>query len=279
MKVKKANGDRVLFDSDKIRRALRRVKAKPDLIERVIEIVKRKLYDGIPTSELFRIVFRELKKMQRHVAGKYNLKRAIMDLGPSGFPFERFIAAVWQSEGFAVDIGKIIKGECVSHEVDVIARRGEMREFIECKHHSFGGKICDLKTALYSYARFLDIKKKQISESTDKRKSYKGWLVTNTRFSSDAESYGSCAGLELLSWDYPPRNGLRERVDRAGLHPITCLTSISKGHKRLLMDHGITLSRELLNQSEILRKIGINDKKAQKILDEASAICGITVRT
>lgn len=256
-----------------------RVKAEPVLIERVIKTVERKIYDGIQTSELFKIVFSELKKIKRNVAGKYNLKRSIMDLGPSGFPFEKFIAALWLSDGFSVTTGQIIRGECVSHEVDVIARRGELKEFIECKHHIIGGKICNLKTALYVYARFLDIKKKQISAPNDEIRSYTMWLVTNTRFSSDALKYGSCAGLGLLSWDHPPKNGLRERIDRAGLHPITCLTSVSENHKKRLMDFGITLVRDLVNEPEVLEKIGVKKEKTQQVLEEASEISGLRVKS
>jgi hypothetical protein len=278
MNVLKANGELVPFDANKIKRSLRRVKAKPIAIERVIKAVEREMYDGIPTSKLFQIVFSELRKTQRHIAGKYNLKRKIMELGPSGFPFEKFISAIWKSEGFSVATGIIVKGECVSHEVDVIARRSDWQEFIECKHHSFGGKICDIKTALYVHARFLDIEKNLISDSASSKTQFKGWLVTNTRFTADAIKYGPCAGLGLLSWDFPPKNGLRERIDRAGLHPITCLTTISKNQKKRLMEKGITLCSDLGKKSEVLGSIGIRGAKATGVMEEASAICEVPAK-
>lgn len=278
MNVVKANGEIVPFDADKIRRSLIRVKAKPIIIEEVIEAVKQEIYDEIPTSKLYQIVFRKLKTLQRNVAGKYNLKKALMDLGPTGYQFEKFIASVWQAEGFATKTGQIVKGACVSHEVDVVAKRNELHYFVECKHHSFRGKVCSVKNTLYFYARFLDLGKRQLAKSAQSSKKYEGWLVTNTRFTSEAINYGTCVGLGLLSWDFPPKKGLRERIDRAGLHPITCLTSLSNKQKAQLMKKEVTLCRDLGRHPEVLDIIGIRGEKAGQVIDEATAICDMQAK-
>lgn len=271
--VTKATGEKVPFDAGKIRHSLLRVKTDPVLIEQIIETVEREIYDGIPTSKLYRIVFDSLKKRQKSVAGKYNLKRAIMDLGPTGFPFEKFVGALWQTEGFSVATGQIIKGYCVNHEVDVIAEKENLHYLTECKFHSFQGKPCDVKHALYVFARFLDIEKKLKTAAAHSDKIHKMWLVTNTRLTTDAEIYGTCAGLGLLSWDFPAGDGLRERVDRVGLHPVTCLTSLSLKEKRQLLEKAVVLCRDLLTKPEILMEIGIRQNKIQEVLDEADAIC------
>jgi hypothetical protein len=273
MDVIKANGELAPFDADKIRQALLRVKTSPALIEQIIEKVNREIYDRIPTTELYRIVFGALKKLQRVAAGKYNLKRAIMDLGPTGFPFERFIAALWQSDGFQTATGQIVKGYCVSHEVDVIAEKENLHYLMECKFHSLQGTPCDVKHALYVFARFLDIEKKLKTESSHSAKIHKMWLVTNTRLTTDAIAYGSCVGLGLLSWDFPAEDGLRERIDRAGLHPVTCLTSLSLKEKRQLLGKAIVLCRDLLAKPEILVEIGLRQNKIEEVLDEAGEIC------
>lgn len=273
MNVVKANGESVPFDPDKIRQSLKRVKTDPVLIEEVIRAVNREIYDEIPTSELYTIVFDKLKKLQKGLAGKYNLKRAIMDLGPTGFPFERYIAALWHSDGFITATGQIISGHCVNHEVDVTAEKDNLHYLMECKFHSFRGTPCDVKHALYVYARFLDIEKKLKAAQEHTTKVHKMWLVTNTRLTSDAVAYGTCAGLELLSWDFPEGNGLRERVDRAGLHPITCLTSLSANEKRRLLERGIVLCRELAGKAQILLETGISQTKIEAVLEEADAIC------
>lgn len=273
MRVIKANGEEVPFDAGKIRRSLRRVKAKPALVERILESVNRQVYDRIPTSELYRIVFNELKQAQKGAAGKYNLKRAIMEFGPTGFPFERFIAALFQTEGFTTQTGQIIKGYCVGHEVDVVAEKGNLYYMVECKFHNDAGTVSDLKTALYVYARFLDLEKAWKNLSDSAGKIHQGWLVTNMRFTGDAITYGTCAGLELLSWDFPLKGSLRERIDKSGLHPVTCLSSITQKEKQFLLRNMIVLVKDLFERPQILQEIGIRGERASEVMEEAGAIC------
>lgn len=273
MDVLKASGEVAPFDTDKIRYALLRVKANPALIEQIIETVNRKIYNRIPTAELYRIVFDELKKSQTVAAAKYNLKHAIMQLGPTGYPFEKYIAALWQSEGFTTKTGQIVKGYCVSHEIDVIAEKENLHYLAECKFHSFQGKASDIKHALYVYARFLDVERQLKSHAQHADKIHMMWLVTNTRLTSDAIAYGACVGLGLLSWDFPADDGLRERIERSGLHPITCLISLPRKEKQQLLQRSIVLCRDLLNKPEILLEIGVGQNKMREALDEAGAIC------
>lgn len=252
---------------------MERLKIDPALIERVVSKTVSRIYDLIPTSELYRLVFAELKKLQKGVAAKYNLKRAIMDLGPTGFPFEKFIAALFRIDGFAAKTGQILKGYCVDHEIDVIAERDNLYYLMECKFHSFPGKVSDLKTALYIYARFLDVEKNLSLRPGHRDKIHKMWLVTNMRITSDAIKYGTCAGLKLLSWDYPAGKSLRERIDASGLHPVTCLTTLSKKEKEFLLRKMIVLSKDLIEQPWVLSEIGISDEKISKITEEAEAVC------
>lgn len=274
MNITKANGELVPFDSKKIRRSLKRVNASSGDIERVIEKVENEISDGISTAKLYRIVFRELKKLKKGVAGKYNLKRAIMALGPTGFPFEEFIASLWRAEGFSVQTGLIMKGACVSHEIDVFAEQDDIVEFVECKHHSVRGKVCSVRIPLYFYARFLDLERRRVSQSGGREKRHKGWLVTNMRFTSDALDYGTCVGLGLMSWDFPPKDGLRDRIGKFGLHPITCLTSVSKQKLQKLMNKKITLCMDLCEHPEVLVSIGVRGAEAARVMEEAAAICG-----
>ena len=271
--VTKAGGETAPFNADKIRRSLLRVKTDPVLIERIVEAVDRELYDGIPTSKLYKMVFGELKKRQKVAAGKYNLKRAVMDLGPTGYPFEIFIGALWQAEGFQTTTGQILKGYCVSHEVDVVAEKENLHYLMECKFHSFQGTPCDVKHALYVQARFLDIEKQLKSSAAHADKIHRMWLVTNTRLTTDAVAYGTCVGWGMLSGVFPASDGLRERVDRAGLHPVTCLTSLSLKEKRQLLEKGVVLCRDLTAKPEIMFEIGVRQNKIQEALDEAEAIC------
>ena len=36
---------------------------------------------------------------------------------------------------------------------------------------------------------------------------------------------------QMLSWDYPPNNGIKDYVDTFGIYPITCLTTLSEFEK------------------------------------------------
>ncbi|REJ76290.1 MAG: ATPase [Acidobacteria bacterium] len=274
MNVTKANGEIVPFNPGKIRASLKRVNASPANIEEIMGEVENEIFDEISTSHLYRIVFRKLKKLQRGVAGKYNLKRAVMSLGPSGYPFEKYVAALWAVDGFSTRTNLIVKGACVSHEVDVVAQNGGLVEYLECKHHSSRGKVCSVRNALYFYARFQDLERRALSKPGLEVGDYRGWLVTNNRFTSEAQTYGTCVGLGLLSWDFPPKNGLRERIDKMGLHPITCLTSVSKKKLELLMDRGITLCMDLCKRPDVLSEIGITGSTAGKVMREAFEICG-----
>ncbi|MBL8124308.1 MAG: ATPase [Blastocatellia bacterium] len=273
MNVIKANGDEVPFDEVKIRRSLRRVKADPDVVEIVLERVIRKMYDRITTSDLYSIVFAELKTLQRRSAGKYNLKRAIMQMGPTGYPFEKLIAALFDADGYTASTGQFIEGRCVTHEVDVVAAKGDLLYHAECKFHSFLGRVCNIKHALYAHARFVDIEKGFASEAPRKGRIYKGMLVTNTRMTSDAIAYGTCAGLGLLSWDYPQEKSLRGWIDSTGLHPVTSLTSLSVKSKRQLLERGVVLCRELTGSPGILAEIGLSKQNIDDVIDEAYVIC------
>lgn len=273
MNVIKANGEVVPFDPEKIISALRRIDANPEVIEGVLSSVAGKIHDGIPTSELYKIVFSELKKLQKVSAGKYNLKRAIFQMGPTGFPFEKLIAKLFETEGFKTATGRIVKGRCVSHEVDVTAERDDLHYNAECKFHSFQGKVCDVKHALYVHARFVDIERELSTKQSHYGRTHKGWLVTNTRMTSDAIDYGTCAGLELLSWDHPAEKSLRAWIDRAGLHPVTCLNTISTKVKRQLLEKGIIVCRELIEQPQVLVEQGVSESEIEEVMDEAYAIC------
>lgn len=271
--VIKANGEKELFNENKIRQSLLRSGAKPDAIDQVIKNVKNKLYQNISTKKLYQIVYSELRKEHHPSAGKYHLKRAIMELGPTGFPFEKYIAEIFKAEGYQTQTGKIIMGQCVKHEVDAIAENDTDQFMMECKFHSQPGTVCNVKHALYVSARFQDIERKIKSKASPGSKSFKGWLVTNTRMTSDAEQYGVCFGLGLLSWNFPKGKSLRERIDQTGLHPITCITSLTRKEKNLLLKKMIVLCKNLCAKPSILSEIGIDKIRIKKIIDEAKSIC------
>ncbi|GAL72491.1 hypothetical protein JCM19302_1613 [Jejuia pallidilutea] len=98
-------------------------------------------------------------------------------------------------------------------------------------------------------------------------------MVTNTRFTEDALIYGNCVGLYLLSWDYPKNNGLKDRIDRLGLYPITVSTLLNNREKQFLLSRDIVLCRELIGDDFYLDHLGVSDVRKQRILKEITQLC------
>lgn len=272
MKIVKANGEVVFFESDKIIRSLKRAGASKEVIQKVLSETEKQLYDKIPTKAIYKIVFRNLKKLSHNAAGKYHLKNAIMELGPAGFPFEEFIAMLLEAEGYLALTDQIVKGNCVKHEVDIVADKDNKHLMIECKFHGSAGNICHVKNALYVYARFLDLEKAYLNKLAHAQKFYQGWLVTNTRFSADAEKYGKCVGMGLLSWNYPKGDSLREIIDKNGLYPITCLTNLSKNEKQILLNNKIVLCQTVYERPTELNRLKLSKIRKRKVLEEAKLL-------
>lgn len=271
--ITKASGESVPFSESKLQNSLQRSGADKEQIEKISTEVRAKLYPGISTKNIYRIAFGLLKHSSKPVAAKYNLKRAIMELGPSGFPFEKFIGEILSFQGYLIKVGDIVEGQCVNHEIDVIAEKGEHHYMIECKYHNRLGTVCDVKIPLYIQARFKDVESAWLKLPGHGTKFHQGWVVTNTRFTSDAIQYGKCAGLKLIGWDYPNENSLRGQIDSLGLYPITCLTSLSKQEKQVLLEKKTVLCKEICANENILLELGIKFSRIKKIMEEATELC------
>jgi len=274
--IVKYSGDVVAFDVDKLINSLRRSQASEELIQQIVGQVEDQLYEGITTKKIYQMAFKMLKGKSRVSASKYKLKKALMELGPSGFPFEKLVGKLLAHEGFSTQVGVIVQGNCVQHEVDVIAQKDNTHYMIECKYHSDQGRFCNVKIPLYIHSRFLDVEKQWKRQKGHEAKLHKGGVYTNTRFTTDAVQYGKCVGLLLTSWDYPMGNGLKDRIDKLGLHPLTALTTLTKAEKTKLLDTGIVLCKELHKKPALLEQIGIDKKRHKKILEDSEALCKST---
>jgi len=277
IQILKNSGDLVAFDFSKLKNALIRSGAQAHEIDSIVNEIYRKLYDGITTKKIYQIAYSVLRKRSHNVAGRYRLKKAVLDLGPSGYPFEKLVGRLFAHKGYEVEVGKIIQGKCVTHEVDVIAKNEHTQIYIECKFHKDRRKN-DVKIPLYIKSRFEDIKNRLETFPENKNSNIKGMLITNTRFSSDALDFGGCAGLGLVGWDYPENGNLRDWIDQAGFHPITSLSSLNKKQKDYLLENDVILCREINDKQDLLRKIGINEKQIKKILSEAIEIMKYVAR-
>jgi Holliday junction resolvase-like predicted endonuclease len=259
--IKKNSFDVEPFSTQKLEHSLLRSGASEEEIENIISKIQTEIYDGISSNEIYKKVFAYLKKSNRTSASRYSLKRAIFDLGPTGYPFERLVAALLREKGFKTSVSVILNGECVTHEIDVLAEKEGSVYAIECKFHSDANAVSNVKIPLYINSRFLN--------TTHLKQ---GWLVTNTRFTIDAINYAKCVGLTLLSWDYPLNNGIKDNIDSFDLYPITTLINLSKDEKTTLISKDIILVKELYENKIVLEKMQITSDRIVKILNEVKEL-------
>jgi len=267
-KIVKASGDTTEFSEEKLRNSLSRSGADKHTVDQIVNTVSNELYAGISTKEIYNRAYAILKKHRPVYASKYKLKNAIYELGPTGYPFEKFIGAILMYSGYEVAVGQIMQGKCVTHEVDVVAHKNGKYIIAECKFHSDSKRNCDVKIPLYIHSRFHDIRNNYTDKTPSENTPNEGWLVTNTRFTSDALQFAECSGLYVLSWDYPKNHSLKDRIDRLGLYPITVTNLLSKREKQFLLDRDVVLCRQLLQQTYQLDHLGLSESRKQRIIKE-----------
>lgn len=273
--IRKFNGETEIFEVEKLKNSLRRSSATEDEIEKIIESIYPILYSGISSKTIYNKAHSLLRRYNRVSASKYSLKRAIFDLGPTGYPFEKLIAALLQQKGYITQVGVILKGKCVSHEIDVLAEKNNSTYAVECKFRTDPKAVINVQTPLYVNSRFLDIKEGWKNSREIKSELKQGWLVTNTQFSSDSIDYSKCIGLRLLSWDYPENNGIKQNVDHYALYPITTLLSLTKPEMNMLIEKNIVLTKELYTNIKILDELNFMPSRKEKVIEEIRELCNL----
>lgn len=273
IQILKENGEFANFERIKLFNSLSKSGASESVVQSIVTEIERSLFNGITTKEIYKKAFELLKQHARPTAARYKLKKGIMELGPTGFPFEIFVGELLKYQGFKVQVGVQVQGNCVRHEVDVVAEKNNKHFMIECKYHSTFSTKCSVKIPLYIQSRFLDVEKEWTKKSDHKHKFHQGWIVNNTRFSKDAIQYGECVDLKLLSWDYPKNGSLKDMISTSGLYPITCLSTLKKNEIQALLNKNVVLCKQLCEAPSVLNKIGIKQNRIIKIMEDARALC------
>jgi hypothetical protein len=271
--IVKSDGNVEKIDPEKIINSLVKSGCTRKQAEKAFDNIKGKIHDGTTTEEIHKMAHDFLDSFEHKLAIRYSLKRAIMDLGPQGFVFEKYISKILSRYDYSTEVGVVMKGCCVDHEVDVLAKKDNLVFLIECKYHNHRGTYSDVKTALYVHARFMDIEKASKKQPKEKDH-YQGWLVTNTKATNDAVKYASCVKMKILAWQYPEDKNLQYFIENKKLYPISIIPSIKKSHKEKLFESGIIMVQELiaLNAEEIIKLLSIDRKKTAKILDEVELL-------
>ena len=269
--VIKADGSREQFNPTKLENSLARSHASPGVIAEVLKHVLVEIEENMTTAQIYKHAYFLLHKTERPAAKRYSLRRAVMELGPTGFPFEKYIAEIFKERGFETLTDQIVKGGCVEHEVDVVAWNDSKLIMAEAKFHNGLGVKSDLKVALYVKARFDDLQEKTFLYGKQ-RLVDEAWLITNTKFTSMAIQYGMCKGLTMIGWNFPGKGNLQDMIEDGELHPITCLTSISKKEMGDLVSRGVVLCTQLRGNADIMREIGFSPIQVKDVLEEVNQL-------
>ena len=270
--ITKADGSNETFDPWRLVVSLRRSGAGEHAASRIAEVITSTIVPGTSSKEIYTRAFALLRREARPVAARYALRRALMELGPTGHPFEDFISHLYRAEGWQVETRKIMKGKCVSHEVDFYASHPAQNTFIaaELKYHNDPGYKTDLKVALYVKSRFDDIF--DCDPTVRSCPIDRGLLVTNTKFTSEAIAYSECSGVELLGWGYPIENSLFAHMSRTHVYPITTLTCLSHAEKGLLIGNGIIAVDEVIRNRRVLDPLHLSATRVGELLAEAEGL-------
>jgi len=262
-------GEKEPFSWKKVFNSARRVGADERLAREIARTVEKEVYPGIRTREIFARVLQILNQKNPPLATIFNLKEALRRLGPTGFPFEKYIGRILEEEGFRVKLNQIVNGFCTHYEIDFLAEKEGVLYIGECKYHQIPGLKVDLTVALANYARFLDIKK----GGKLGNQPLKSVLVTNTKFSAQAIEYSECVGVSLLGWKYPSQRSLEKIIDEKRLYPITIFPEINNYLIRIFFKKGIILISDLLQAEEKeLKKEGLSPGKIKNLLKKAASV-------
>ncbi len=264
--VIKFDGRREPFSSQKILNSARRVGVPSGLRPKLLKYIESNLRQNMTTKEIFHLIKNFLHTNHQASSLRYNLKKALAELGPSGYPFEKYLAELLKADHYQTQTNQILQGRCVSHEIDVLATKGGFTYAIEAKFHNRKHLRSDVKVSLYVHSRYQDL-----LANWHRQTKLLPWLVTNTRFTSDARAYAQCVQMRLMSWDFPKQRNLRARIEASRLHPITILETISQRSKEILLQQGVVACRQVLSHCRQL-KLLLPSSEYQRLIREVSLL-------
>jgi hypothetical protein len=271
--IVKSSGESVSFDKHKLELSLHRSGADDIAIKNILNEIGNQLFDGITTNEVYKLAFKLLRKNRRSNAARYSLKKAIMELGPSGFPFEHFVGELLKQQGFHTLVGQLVEGYCIRHEVDVVATANKLQYLVECKFYNDNTKYANVQVPLYIHSRMNDIIRRRSSMPEYDGFEFQGCIFTNTRFTPDAANYGICSGLKLVSWDYPNGGSLKELVEKNNFYPVTILTSVDKSQKQTLIKNNVMTCMQLNNDLNLFNMLNLKGNKLENAITEVKELC------
>jgi len=271
--VKKSTGGTEIFNRNKLCSSLQKAGAPAELANSICSIVAGEVTPNMSTQSIFRKALRYLVKEDIDSAARYNLIRGIAQLGPTGFYFEQFVEALLQAHDYTTKRGTHIAGECIVHEVDVFAEKGNFKYIVEAKYRNEKKGKTHVDQVMYADARLMDIER--AARKNGDTSSYNIWVVTNTEFTDTSIRYAECRNVQLIGWNYPEDgNSLEDMILRTRMYPVTVLPSITLAARQVFMEHNIILAQDLLTYTEndLVKKFEFSHTLSRTLLRETHAL-------
>lgn len=265
LQIIKNSGNTEEFSKEKLINSLVKSGASKQKAEEICQKILKTCHEGHSTKQLYRKALSYLKKESKLLASNYSMTKAISELGPDGYHFEKFICEIFQRMGYDSKTNFMAKGKCVRHEIDVLAVNHKTI-YCECKFHNNINTKNDLKTALYVWARYQDIKSNPENKIDD------FWLISNTKFTKDAVKYANCAGLTLLGPNTPEQHSLTNLAIKHHVFPIGTLTTLKKKYIKSLNAKDCILISHIAENPNQLEDIGIPENERRAIIREVKLL-------
>ncbi|MBI2476584.1 hypothetical protein HYV72_00260, partial [Candidatus Uhrbacteria bacterium] len=105
MQIIKSDGKLANFDEARLARALDRARVDKAIAQEIMRDITKLVRPGTSTQLIHDRVLHALEEHDLTAAARFNLKHAMLNLGPSGFPFEQYFARLMQAYGWHTQVG------------------------------------------------------------------------------------------------------------------------------------------------------------------------------
>jgi hypothetical protein len=270
--VTKADSTKQLFDKEKIVKTCLRMGTTRAVAESIAEEIEAKVYEGIDTKKILQMIFRKVRKHQPSLKHQIDLRKALSLLNPVP-DFELFVQTLLSEHGYTVIPNQIVRGRCVEHEIDAIAKKDGVTLIVEVKHHFSYHTPTSLDVGRISRAVFEDVTE-GFKLGLNNLKVDKAMIVCNTKLSEHAKRYAECRGIYHIGWSSPTNHDLQTMIEERQLYPITNLRRLNRVSRKRLVSNGIILLKQLTekNPKELRRQTGIPQKDLESIIRRSRAI-------
>lgn len=269
--ITKHSGEQQVFSTDKLIRSLYSAGAVESSVTKIVADIEQWIYPGVTTKHIYGRAHSLLHKEEKR-SFRYRLKQAILELGPTGYPFEFLMGEIYKRQGWEVEVGQVLQGASITHEMDVIADKDKVQHLVECKYHKDQGKQVSIQVPLYVRSRVNDIIEYRENLPEYAGVDFVASVATNTRFSDDSTQYGLHSGLKLIAWDFPEGEGLKELIERYHIYPITILRDLTQRDKQSLLNSKIVLCYQLREDSSLLDALQLSRRKRRGVMKELEQI-------